>query len=119
MGEWTKEPWMVRAGLFAPHQDGYRDCDIQICSKDLLHVAILHSELPTGAPNANRIVACVNAMQGIPDPEKFVEAAKRLRNGFKLAIGLLEMDANKNELIAEFDQALAAKPEEANDVATD
>lgn len=109
MGDWTKEPWEF----------------------DFFNLKATHEIWPSSShPEAEPIVVldprdyeratnCVNAMCGIPDPEKFVEAAKRLRNGFKLAIGLLEMDANKNELIAEFDQALAAKPEEANDVATD
>lgn len=113
MGSWTKEPWMVRIGLFAPHIPGYMDCDIQICcDKTLEHVAMLHEEMPTGRPNANRIVACVNAMRGIPDPAKFVQAAKVLRAAFETAIRLLHMEPEANTVIAEFDLALAAKPEE-------
>lgn len=76
MSEHTKEPWSQGDGsrnmiyawkgqVLVFTDDGYRI--IVSCNQNYPEEA---------EANARRIVACVNALKGIDDPEKFVEKAK-------------------------------------------
>ena len=48
------------------------------------HVAELNGETCFNAEaDADRIVACVNAMAGVPDPEKLMAAVRRLAEAYK------------------------------------
>ena len=61
-GEHTPEPWRIRIGP----RDDQETCDIQICG-DIFVLADLNGpQYPHQHPNAERIVACVNACAGIP-----------------------------------------------------
>lgn len=68
MGSWTKEPWRNSQGF------GY------ICgawNPEILREPVVcraADQYSIDDETFDRIVACVNAMCGIPDPEKFVEA---------------------------------------------
>ena len=77
MGEWTKEPWHC--------DDGMRRT--AIVDSDGRQVAMATGEAPMHdqrgastseiqAANAARIVACVNALAGIPDPAAAIEEVR-------------------------------------------
>jgi hypothetical protein len=55
MGSWTKEPWKRRG------------CQIE---SELDERFCIYDEGGHNENDADRIVACVNAMRGIPDPPK-------------------------------------------------
>ena len=94
MSKWTPEPWTIGAGS---HVCGMWSGMIRVESPEDFHSNGIkypdgstrsftnvvcgttgHSE--TARENMLRIVACVNAMAGIPDPAAFVEEAKALRS---------------------------------------
>lgn len=97
MSKWTPEPWTIGAGS---HVCGMWSGMIRVESPEDFHSNGIeypdgstrsftnvvcgttgHSE--TARENMLRIVACVNAMAGIPDPEAFVERAKRIEEAAK------------------------------------
>ncbi len=79
MSEWTKEPWRVQ-----PYVDG-----IDIVAEDDTVIASMvdRSVFADGMPPANaaRIVACVNALEGIPTEQlaSVVDENKRLREALE------------------------------------
>ena len=86
MAEHTKEPWEV--------QPSHEDSALFIIGSNLGGlVGAAHgwpSEIESGnhsriEANARRIVACVNALAGIPDPAAFVQAARGMREAAEAA----------------------------------
>lgn len=75
----TPEPWHVgpfyKTDIMSSH--GHVGCAGSLQS-------------PQGITNAHRIVACVNACQGIDDPAKFVEAVRELDNYAGIVATVLE-----------------------------
>lgn len=69
----TPEPWRIRTDLPQP----------VIASESGQYVVAIPSEI-----NASRIVACVNAMEGIEDPKKHRETWNEIQH--------LELDKYKN-----------------------
>lgn len=121
MGEWTKEPWRNSQG-FGYIYGAYN-------SEILREPVVCRSADQYSIDNEtfDRIVACVNAMQDIPDPVKFVEAAKAIRlmcscerNGTTCLATIragwpLHSDyfCRACKAMDEFDKALADPPKEA------
>ena len=68
----TAEPWVA---VDSDAHDHVFDNDRKrICG---IYGGVVHSEV--GRANRDRIVACVNALAGIPDPAAFVAQAKAVR----------------------------------------
>lgn len=90
----SPEPWYV-----AQRPPGYGfDGLFRIRDTTDHHVATVPSNndasgkaVGDGPPNAARIVACVNAMAGIPDPQVFVDAARKAVDEYGWYYGTLCM----------------------------
>lgn len=106
MSKHTPEPWTIGAGS---HVCGMWSGMIRVESPEDFHSNGIdypdgstrsftnvvcgttgHSE--TARENMLRIVACVNAMAGIPDPAAFVERAKRIEDAARDLIGCWQDD---------------------------
>ena len=72
-GEYTRGPWRVLfedGDVISIRPGGFEAKSILRTNGDV-NCNLL-------APDAFRIVACVNALDGIPEPEKFIRLAKEL-----------------------------------------
>lgn len=120
MDKWTQEPWrnMDGFGIICGNYDSAILREPMVCRSP--------DQFSINDNNFNRIVACVNAMQGIPDPAKFVEAFHAMLSALRhshaivknISLGGKEHHngaADDAVVLIEraTDQALAAKPEEA------
>ena len=76
--KWTPEPWKVeittKTKSFGPSQERFVT---QFFLKDSCGIPIFNASAKKKS-DADRIASCVNALAGIPNPQKFVEAAKNL-----------------------------------------
>lgn len=77
MGKWTQEPWrnMDGFGIIYGNYDAAIHREPMVCRSP--------DQFSINDNNFNRIVACVNAMQGITNPAAFVAAARALRNAVR------------------------------------
>lgn len=81
---WTPEPWTTQR---SPNPvDG--EYDYAIHAGSLRVIAEVFGRATSGFPlpaeaTANRIVACVMALRGIPDPEEFITRAKRMEEALR------------------------------------
>ena len=85
MTKHTPEPWTVEER----GPDGAHAIK-SLAPVSTRHITSLHR---FGRGNSDRIVACVNALAGIDDPEAFVAAAKRLIGN---AAGLTMLTGDRN-----------------------
>lgn len=122
MGSWTKEPWRNMRGFGSI----YGAWNPEILREPMVCRAA--DQYSIDDETFDRIVACVNAMEGIPDPAKFVEAAKALRAISECERPLVlckhatgsgstsplspSSYCDHCKANAEFDKAIAAKPED-------
>ncbi len=90
MGKYTEGPWeTIRAAV---PQDGELDCGIlgRTTSGKLRVIAeafgrVSETDRPDAYANASRIVACVNACEGIADPSVVSELMKMLKRLSKIS----------------------------------
>lgn len=74
----SPEPWTV--------EDYNSGCGfVRDANNQDIHYGYYDQEMPPA--NAERIVACVNALQGIENPQEFVEEAKELLKYGKVYTG--------------------------------
>ncbi len=73
MSEHSPEPWRVDGGYLKMDA-----CVIAANDTFVLGYSSDEGAFSEDDPNIVRIVACVNAMEGIPDPQAFVEAARAI-----------------------------------------
>lgn len=119
MGDWTKEPWrnMNGFGIIYGNYDAAILREPMVCRSP--------DQYSINDSNFDRIVACVNAMQGIPDPEKFVRAFDAMVSALRHAHAVVKNislggTAHHNGVADDgvkiienaLDKALAAKPTE-------
>lgn len=78
MSKHTPEPWRAEMNsVYWEFQDTYGDLIGDTCASSASEPH--HGcSLALGEANANRLVACVNALAGVPDPAAFVAAAREL-----------------------------------------
>jgi hypothetical protein len=79
MSTHTPEPWAVNP--LRAHVDAF-DTGVPIPVCQLLWPTEDRSEAETEA-NGHRIVSCVNALQGVPDPAAYVKAFEEMRAALK------------------------------------
>ena len=92
----TLEPWVtvgdgadIFAGATAPcYDDATHIADCQSATPGLIGMTVEQ------AANAQRIVACINAMEGIDDPGEFVKHAKTVTQCHKCKYDYPQVGAN-------------------------
>lgn len=102
MGMHTKEPWKVE--LVRKSETDFRapivGHDYAITGPDDICPAIVWGGYREGEPNASRIVACVNALAGIADPEAFIRAVDDLISKWSGSCTMEEFISSMNRLHA-------------------
>jgi hypothetical protein len=94
MSKHTPEPW---------EHDGElnKDYDIDIWSKNsAVNICEMSKTDGSQLTNANRIVSCVNAMQGIDDPEEFMRDLRKIVHRIdKITLGKAELGFADTSLV--------------------
>ncbi len=80
MGNHTKTPW--RFDLLSMRIKGSGDVDQRTVIANLSPKMDYSRGMTTQCANANRIVSCVNAMDGIEDPQHYIDEMKRLHESY-------------------------------------
>lgn len=87
--KWTKEPWWVD-GLRV-ESAAWSICDMDWdYSGDGFDKFEEQEHKAVDAANADRIVACVNALAGIPDPAAFVSRVAAMEEALKEVVRLIQ-----------------------------
>jgi len=100
MSKHTREPWRFTLYDELTFTIGCIESDKGLC-KIISSISSSRDKNETSESNANRIVECVNAMEGIENPEQFISNRYSLQKKNKLIIDLLNKDLNTLTSICE------------------